>query len=104
MQWFKDIPGVSELVSASDFFYFFQLEYEPSQLASRHLHILKAFNLKIAAVDEAVEAEVAFELAKQLLADAYAEQTGQAISESSPLAVYRRMRPHRVALDELFKE
>ncbi|MFM2481689.1 nitrogenase-stabilizing/protective protein NifW [Celerinatantimonas sp. YJH-8] len=104
MQWFKEIPGVVDLMTIYDFFTFFKIPFDVDKVTARHLHILKAFQLKIAAVTEPVPTEAAFDLAAELLTQAYQEQIGESISHSSPLAVYQRMRPSRVAFNDLFKD
>ncbi|CAG9000802.1 MAG: Nitrogenase-stabilizing/protective protein NifW [Candidatus Celerinatantimonas neptuna] len=102
MKWFKQIDGVQNLSSAEDFLSFFEIPFEAEKLASRHLHILKAFHIKLSKVSEPLHSK-AYEVAAQLLSEAYQEQVGQTLAKHSPLAIYQRMRPSRVLIRDLRK-
>ncbi|MFM2484270.1 nitrogenase-stabilizing/protective protein NifW [Celerinatantimonas yamalensis] len=103
MQWFKQIPGVTSLASARDFLDFFAVAYQSELLAGRELHILKDFHIALSQMSEPAAGAPAYQLAAQLLGQAYQRQTQPALGEHSPLAVYQRLRPSRVVLSSLWE-
>ncbi|MFS2225143.1 nitrogenase-stabilizing/protective protein NifW [Pantoea sp. B65] len=76
MAWFHQLAGTATLESAEDFFEFFQLPYEPQQLRSVAIIVLREFRQQL---QQAVPlrqsltavADSDWHLARRLLAESY---------------------------------
>ncbi|MBJ7220855.1 MULTISPECIES: nitrogenase-stabilizing/protective protein NifW [unclassified Brenneria] len=98
MDWFDELPGVSQLESAEDFLRFFAIAFDEQSVRVKHLHILHAFNLRLRRYQPDDEPDLApqqrqryrLEQVRSMLRESYWHVVGGELRERSPLKVYQR--------------
>ncbi|MCL2892058.1 nitrogenase-stabilizing/protective protein NifW [Brenneria tiliae] len=98
MNWFNQLPGVSQLESAEDFLRFFAIPFDERSVRVKHLHILHAFNLRLRRYQLFDEPPLAprqrqqfrLQQVRAMLLESYRHVVGGELRERSPLKVYQR--------------
>ncbi|MDX5626935.1 MULTISPECIES: nitrogenase-stabilizing/protective protein NifW [unclassified Brenneria] len=98
MDWFNELPGISQLESAEDFLRFFAIPFDEQSVRVKHLHILHAFNRRLRQYRPADEPEMAplqrrryrLDQVRSMLLASYAHVVGGELRERSELQIYQR--------------
>ncbi|MCG8707818.1 nitrogen fixation protein NifW [Brenneria sp. 4F2] len=98
MDWFNQLPGVSQLESAEDFLRFFSIPFDEQSVRVKHLHILHAFSRRLRLYRPDEEPDITPSQRRQLrlargramLMDSYTYVINGELRERSELQVYQR--------------
>ncbi|PWC22460.1 nitrogen fixation protein NifW [Brenneria roseae subsp. roseae] len=98
MDWFDELPGVSQLESAEDFLHFFAIPFDAQQVQVRHLHILHAFSRRLRQYHPAEEPlmppqqrqQFRLDQVRTMLRESYLFVVSGELRERSELKVYQR--------------
>lgn len=101
MNWLLTLSGIDELETAEDFFDFFHVPYDASQLRSKHLHVMHAFHQRVdqlASMAKTASEPARFAMAKRELQQSYHLFAHQTVNAHSTLGIYERQRPSFIPL------
>lgn len=98
MDWFNQLPGISQLESAEDFLRFFAIPFDEQSVRVKHLHILHAFNRRLRLYRPDDEPDTApsqrrqfrLEQVRAMLLESYQYVIGGELRERSELQIYQR--------------
>jgi nitrogenase-stabilizing/protective protein len=95
LDWFSQLEGVDELASAQEFMEFFQLEYDVTQLLSKHLHVMHEFHHRLTLAIPLITSDSDpqqqyWQLAQRILHESYLQVISGPLASRSGLAVYQR--------------
>ncbi|QTF08434.1 nitrogen fixation protein NifW [Brenneria izadpanahii] len=98
MDWFNELPGISQLESAEDFLRFFAIPFDAQSVRVKHLHILHAFSRRLRRYQPDDEPDITpqqrrqfrLEQVRSMLMESYQYVVSGDLRERSELQIYQR--------------
>ncbi|MEA9393247.1 nitrogenase-stabilizing/protective protein NifW [Acerihabitans sp. TG2] len=112
MEWFSALPGIDELNTAEAFFEYFELEWDPTVVRAKRLHIMHEFHRRLVQVIDVPSSadnvdgqdprdSACWSMAQHLLSESYRHFLQGNLAATSGLSIYQRHQPCFVPWSQL---